>query len=261
MRYGVCRGTDRIDDIIKAAELGFDYIETGFSGLSRDTDEKFEAFRSALEKGNIRCEAANGFLPRDYKVTGRNVDRDLLFSYVEKGMERGASVGLKVVVFGSSGARNLDDETDYITGFRQLACFMREIACPIADKYGITVVTEPLRQAESNIINTVIDGASLAAASGCDNAGSLADIYHMQNENDSFDNIRRLKGILKHAHISHPCGENMTVRVYPSDPDEYDYKGFIEALTYAGCTRCSIEAGTDNFESDAAAAIKVLRQF
>lgn len=261
MRYGVCRGTDRTDDIIKAAELGFDYIETGFSGLSRDTDEEFEAFRAALEKGNIRCEAANGFLPRDYRVTGKNVDRELLTAYVKKGMERGASVGLKTVVFGSSGARNLDDETDYITGFGQLAAFLREIACPIAKQYGITVVTEPLRQEESNIINTVIDGASLAAASGCDNAGSLADIYHMQTENDSFENIRRLKGCLKHAHISHPCGEDMSDRVYPSDPDEYDYRGFIDALTYAGCTRCSIEAGTKNFEADAAAAIKVLKQF
>lgn len=261
MRYGVCRGTDRTEDIILAAELGFDYIETGFSALSRDTDEEFETFKATLEKAGIKCEAANGFLPRDYRVTGKEIDYELLASYVKKGMERGSQVGLKTVVFGSSRARNLDEETDYITGFRQLVKFLCEIACPIAKQYGITVVIEPLRQEESNIINTVIDGASLAAASGCDNVASLADIYHMQTENDSFENIRRLKGCLKHAHISHPCGEDMSDRIYPSDPDEYDYKGFIDALTYAGCTRCSIEAGTKDFETDAAAAIKVLKQF
>lgn len=257
MKYGVCLGVDKTAEIVRAAEFGFDYIETGFSGLSRCTDEEFEAFRAALEKGGIKCRASNGFLPRDYRVTGRDIDRDRLAAYIEKGMKRGASVGLETVVFGSSGARNLDNETDYITGFRQLAEFIRDIASPAAKRYGVTLVIEPLRKQESNIINTVAESASLAAASGCDNTGALADIYHMYVENDSFENIRRLKGCLKHAHISCPCGDG---RVYPSDAGEYDYRGFIDALAYAGCGTCSIEAGCRDFDSEAPAAIKVLKQ-
>lgn len=259
MRYGICIGMDKTAEIEKAAKLGFDYIEVGFTGLGRGEDAEYEAFRACLEKNNIKCEASNGFLPRDYRVTGREIDREKLTAYIEKGMKRGAAVGLKTVVFGSSGARNLDGETDYITGFGQLAGFLREIACPIAAGYGITVVTEPLRQQESNIINTVTESACLAAACGCENSGALADIYHMEVENDSFENIKRLKDCLHHAHISYPYERDGKNRVYPSDVNEYDYKGFIEALEYAGCRRCSVEAGVIDFDRDAAAAIKILK--
>ena len=260
MRYGVCLGIDKTNEIAIAARLGFDYIETGFSGLGRGTDEEFEAFKAALTQNGIRCEAANGFLPRDYRVTGKNIDREKLISYVEKGMKRGAETGLQTVVFGSSGARNLDEETDYITGFRQLTDFLREIACPAAARYGITIVTEPLRQQESNIINTVLDSAGLAAACGAENVGALADIYHMEVEKDSFQNIRRLCGCLKHAHISYPFERDGQKRVYPKSADEYDYAGFLDALRFAGCERCSIEAGYTDFESSAKDAIAVLRE-
>ena len=259
MRYGICIGMDKTAEIEKAAKLGFDYIETGFSGLGRGDDAEFETFKACLERNNIRCEASNGFLPRDYRVTGKKIDFEKLTAYIQKGMERGAAVGLKTVVFGSSGARNLDSDTDYITGFRQLADFLRETACPIAARYGITVVTEPLRQQESNIINTVCESACLAAACKSANAGALADIFHMEVENDSFENIKRLKGCLLHSHISYPYERDGQKRVYPSDVNEYDYKGFIEALEYAGCTRCSVEAGVIDFDRDASAAIKVLK--
>ena len=259
MRYGICLGMEKIAEIEKAAALGYDYIEVGFTGLGRGSDEDYEAFAECLKRNNIKCESANGFLPRDYRVTGKDIDRNMLIEYVTKGMKRGAAVGLKTVVFGSSRARNLDEETDYITGFRQLVEFMREIACPIAAEYGITVVTEPLRQQESNIINTVIESASLAAASGCENAGALADIFHMAVENDSFENIKRLKDCLYHAHISYPLERDGKTRVYPWKADEYDYKGFVDALEYAGCTRCSVEAGIVDFDKDASLAIKVLK--
>ena len=173
-------------------------------------------------------------------------------------MERGSKIGLKTVVFGSGGARELEDGTDYITGFSQIADFIRNIACPIADKYGVTIVLEPLCKQECNIINTVVEGADMAAASGCKNAGSLADIYHMQMEGDVWDNIRRLKDNLIHAHISYPFMYEGKKRVYPRNVDEYDYSGFINALKDAGCERCSIEAAVIDFESDAKAAIKVL---
>ncbi len=63
-----------------------------------------------------------------------------------------------------------------------------------------------------------------------------------------------MKGILRHAHIAEP-----TKRIYPAAGDACDYKAFLEALEFAGCDTCSVEAGTGDFENDAARAIAVLK--
>lgn len=259
MRYGICMGMDSIERIGIAASLGYDYIETGFGSLARGDDGEYDAFSRALSKAGIRCEAANCFLPGDYKVTGDAVDAKKLTEYVERGMSRGAALGLKTVVFGSGGARGLEEGTDYITGFRQIAAFLRDIACPIAERYGILIVLEPLCKQECNIINTVKEGADMAAACGCENAGGLADIYHMEVENDEWDNIRCVGRALRHAHISYPLMADGKKRIYPRSVGEYDYKGFIGALRDVGCEHCSIEAAVIDFERDARTAIGVLR--
>lgn len=259
MRFGVCRGVDALADIKTAAEAGFDYIECGFSGLARCTDEEFEAFAAALKENNIKCEAANGFLPRDYKVTGEEFDEEKIAAYIEKGMERGARVGLKIVVFGSGKARAVPEGTPFAEGYRQLVYFLGEVASPIAAKYGVTVVTEPLRKDESNIIHTIKEGVMLGAATGKENVGGLGDIYHMLGAGDTFDDVRELKGDLLHAHISNPEGADGMKRLYPASEEEFDYRGFVDALVYAGCERCSVEANCRDFASEAPAAAKLLR--
>ena len=50
-------------------------------------------------------------------------------------------------------------------------------------------------------------------------------------------------------------------RVYMKESDTVDYKGFFDALKYIGCERVSIEAGTDDFASDALDAIKVMNKY
>ena len=259
MRYGVCIGLDNADKIKIAAESGFDYIECGFGTLAKCSDEEFELYKNVLQENNINVEAANGFLPGELKVCGENVEREALCAYIEKGMRRGAQIGLKIVVFGSGGARCLPDGWDYAKGFSQLSCFLRDIAGPIAEKYGIRIVMEPLRRKECNIINTVKEGVMLAVCSDRENVGGLADLFHMVEEGDSNEDIRDLKGSLWHAHISNPVKRANANRIYPLGENEFDYKSFIEALEYAGCTRCSIEAVSFDFEKEAPAAVQVLK--
>lgn len=259
MRFGVCRGVEALEDIKTAAKAGFDYIETGFSGLSRCSEEEFEAFAAALKENDIKCEASNGFLPRDYKVVGEEFDEEKIAAYIEKGMERGAKVGLQVVVFGSGKARAVPDGMSFAEAYKQLVYFLGEVAAPIAARYGVTVVTEPLRKDESNIIHTIKEGVMLGAATGRENVGGLGDIYHMVGAGDTYDDVRELKGSLLHSHISNPNGNGVKNRTYPADAAEFDYKGFIDALEFAGCPRCSVEAGCDDFAREAPLAAKLLK--
>ncbi|MBQ8209726.1 MAG: sugar phosphate isomerase/epimerase [Clostridia bacterium] len=259
MKFGVCCGMDRA---AIAAEIGFDYVELNFSSLTRADEDTYNSFLSLIREKNIKCEAANCFLPGEYKITGENIDYEKIEAYLKKGFERANVVGIKTVVMGSGGARNLPDGYSYKDGVKDIICLVKNYVAPQAAKYGIDFVFEPLCKAESNIINTIKEGAMLASAIDMPNVGTLGDIYHMHVEGDTYDDVRELKGILRHAHISNPVSDNPEYkRIYMKNYSEYDYKGFLDALEYAGCERVSIEASTDNFKEDATAAFKLLKTY
>jgi sugar phosphate isomerase/epimerase len=259
MKIGVCGGFDRI---AIAAECGFDYIEANFKDLTVASEEKFYKFNEELVKCGIACEAANCFLPGEMKVTGNQVDYIALEKYLKAGFARASETGIKMVVMGSGGARSISEDCTYQKAVNQIIYFVHEFAGPIAAEHKIDFVFEPLRKAESNIINTIKEGAMLAAAVNLPNVGTLGDIFHMHIEGDTYDDIRDLKGIFRHAHISNPVSDHPEInRIFMKNPDEYDYKGFFDALKFIGCERVSIEAGTKNFAEDAREAIKIMNLY
>ena len=260
MKFGVCTGIENARDLKYAVEAGFDYIECRFGFLATASDDEFESAKKALKEANIKCESANCFIPGQFPIADSACDREGLAQYVEKGMKRGTEIGLKTVVLGSGGARRVPEHITFKEGFRNVSNILSEVISPIAEKYGITVVIEPLRYKECNIFNTVKEGVMLAASTGRDNIFGLADIYHMVESGDTYEDIRDLKGDLKHAHISYPPQDGSHERYYPKDINEFDYKGFIDALIFAGCERCSIEAGCENFEEEIALSGKVFDQ-
>ena len=251
MKFGFCVGGD-VERVRIAAKTGADYVETGFELLAKEDGTEYDDFRAALEQCSIRCESANCFIPGGMKLTGETVDYHRIEKYVDRGMSRGAEIGLKTVVFGSGGARSVPEGFPFDQAFRQLVFFLKEIAGPIAETYGICVVAEPL--CDCNIIRTAKEGVMLAAAADRPNVLGLVDLYHMYKMHDAVSNIRDLKGLIGHAHIAEP-----KERVYPKDAVEYDYKAFLEALEYAGCPRCSVEAGSRDFAKDAPPALQVLK--
>ena len=253
MKFGVCIGGDSTKIAI-SKRLGFDYVESCFSLLADENEAPYNNFQQALKENGIPCISVNCFLPGSLKVTGPVVDWDALSAYVERGMRRGAELGVKKVVFGSSGARDIPEGFPFDEAIRQICKFLTDIVSPLAEQYGIIVVLEPLSPNDTNVIRSLREGAELVAAVNKENVLLLGDLYHMYNVNDGESDVRMMKGLLKHAHISEP-----QKRIYPAAGDAYDYRAFIEALEYAGCETCSVEARTDDFETDAEKAIAVLR--
>ena len=259
MKIGVCGGIDRIRGI---AENGFDYIEGNFRWIACCSDDEYEDFKKELAKYSLKCEAANCFFPGELKITGEDINYEEIVQYLEKGFTRAAELGIKVVVLGSGGARNIPQGYSYDKACRDIINIVKNYIAPLAEKYGIDFVFEPLCKAESNIINTIKEGAMLAAAIDCSNVGTLGDIYHMHVEGDTYDDMRELKGIFRHAHISNPIpSDSDKKRCYMKNADEYDYKGFFDALKYVGCERVSIEADTSDFYADITAAAEIMKLY
>lgn len=252
MKFGACMGFNP-EEIKLASDFGFDYLEAGFAFFAKSADEEIEAYCKCLAENNIKCEASNCFIPGELKVVGDTVDYDALKAYIEKGMSNGVKAGLKTVVFGSGGARSIPEGFPYSKAAAQIAYFLKNIVAPLAEKYDITVVVEPL--SDCNIVNTVKEGCIFAAQAESDNVKGLGDSYHMYTFGDKFDNIKDVKGFLGHAHVAEP-----TKRVYPYEDDGADYKSFLEALEFAGCPRCSIEARCDCFAKEGSVALKILKE-
>lgn len=254
MKLGACAGCTALDKIEILAKTGFDYVEIGFGDMAKRSDEEFEAFLAKLAELNFKCEAANSFVPGEIKLTGEEVDYAAVTEFVEKGMARAEKIGIKSVVFGSSGARNVPEGFPREKAYEQLVVFLRDYCGPISKKYGVNIAIEPLSTTETNIIFSVEDGVLLGRASGCDNVKGLADLYHMYNNNDDVDNIMKFPGEVIHSHIA--CGPT---RNYPTPDDGFAYKPFVDALKAAGCARLSVEARSQDFAVDAKIAFDLLK--
>ena len=254
MKFGMCVQNPQIDFIDEIAAMGYEYIEGRFNLFTDCDEELVEKMRAALERNNIKCEACNCFIPGNLKLTGDSVDEEALRAHIEKGMSGASRLGCKIVVFGSGGARNIPDTITREEGKKQIEHFLRDIVAPIAEKYDITVVTEPLRSSETNVLNTVHEAVTMADRVGKKNIASLGDLYHMYAENETPESITEFVGKVKHCHIA-----DVTDRSYPFEGDEYDYSRFIKAMEEVGCERCSVEGRTDDYIGDSKKAIELLR--
>ena len=95
-----------------------------------------------------------------------------------------------------------------------------------------------------------------------ENVCSLCDLYHMYVEGDTYDDVRELKGIIRHAHVSNPVPNRSDMkRCYMENPEEFDYKGYFDALKFAGCERISIEADTKDFNADIKSAAEIMKMY
>ena len=122
--------------------------------------------------------------------------------------------------------------------------------------HGITVVTEPLRRQETNIINTAAEGFALVKAIAHPNFELLVDFYHLASEKEDPQIILEARDHIRHLHMANPQG-----RVFPLTWDEFDYAPFfanLRTIGYAG--RMSIEASSPDVPAQAPKSIELLRR-
>ncbi|MCR5041455.1 MAG: sugar phosphate isomerase/epimerase [Clostridia bacterium] len=257
MKFGFTTSLGEVEKLRLAKELGYDYAELNFGQLVGTGDEDFERMFDDVVSIGLPTLCCNCFLGGDVNIYSDTAEAKAVNeAWLVKGGERAARLGVKKVVFGSGGKKSVPDGMDRTAAYKMLCDFTAH-AGEVLARYGITLVIEPLRSAESNIINTVADGVRLARDCGNPDVKCLGDIYHMVQMGESFDIVPEYAGLLSHCHISRPTANG---RTYMSNVNEFDYAGFIAMMKAGGCDTCSIEAGCSDFASEAPAALAVLRQ-
>jgi D-psicose/D-tagatose/L-ribulose 3-epimerase len=262
MRFGCClnmvaTNPDRtgIEHIENLAKYGFDYVELPLAEMMELSDAEFESLKERVSKTGIRCETCNNFFPGTIRLTGDNTDMNQIMDYVQRALARAASLGVQYVVFGSGKAKNVPEGFSLEEGYKQVVALLKKVG-PIARNNNITIVIEPLRKAECNLINSFEEGVRLSKDVADDNVKVLVDFYHLTEEKEPVQNIITYgKEFLRHVHMANSHG-----RVYPESIDEDNYKPFIEALKTIGYEgRVSCEAYVSSYEEQAPRALHFFR--
>ena len=261
MRYGVCgfltaKDADGTEfDLIPAAKVaGYDYLEMPLSTIAALSETEFEDVKLKVKDGRFPIEACNVFFPRSLRLTGPDVDWKQIETYVKLALGRAKQLGVKVVVFGSGGSRNVPEGFPMEQAWLQLVQLLRMIE-PIAAKNGITIVIEPLNAKETNIIHTGAEGFTLAKLVDRPHIRLLLDLFHMSLMNEDFGIAATAGDYVRHAHFAKPEG-----RVYPSELED-EFKAFFDGLKSGGYDgRVSVEASFSNFVLDAPRALSVMKQ-
>jgi sugar phosphate isomerase/epimerase len=226
---------------------GWDYIEESVQGfLQAHTTSPDRWFGADAAVGSaLPIYAANMMVPGDYKITGPDADSMRLSKYMAVVLSRAQRAGVRTIVFGSGGARQVPDGFDRERARGQIVTFLKSVA-PLAEDHRVTIVVEHLNLKECNILNGVKECGDIVRAVGHPGVRLLLDSFHVWQDGIGWDEVRAELPLVRHVHLAdktsrHPPGQN------PQTTPMSDYSTLFRMLKEAGYKgRMSIEAG--NFE-------------
>jgi sugar phosphate isomerase/epimerase len=237
------------------AAAGYSFVEENVrTFLVPDQPESvFEQKLVLLKESKLLVDACNIFLPGNLKCVGPLPLHEEILKYAETAFRRARIAGVKIIVFGSGGARGIPEGFSREEARQQFLTLCRQLA-PVAMKHDITITLEPLNKRECNFINSLAEGAEIVQEVNHPNFRLLADIYHMIMENESPASIKKYGHLLSHTHIAEKNG-----RSAPGVNNE-DFSPYFRALkevNYEG--RMAIECTWQNIEVQASKSFSAMR--
>lgn len=227
MRIGISSSINFFDEVLAAKA---DYIEINVQEMLRMDESAYAEFKAKALAHKGFVYAANCLFPfANFRLTGEDVDEQKIREYCDKVFPLMAEVGVKIVVFGSGGAKRVPEGFSFDKAWAQLES-LSKILAEYAEKYDQTVVIEPLRTQECNIVLSVKEACDLADVAESDHVAGLVDYFHFcQNGHNLEEDLAPYVGKIQHAHIASPIE-----RTAPRADDGFDYKSFTDVLRQGG---------------------------
>jgi sugar phosphate isomerase/epimerase len=235
------------------AAFGYDYIELSLRDLAVLPPPALTAHLVRLQRSGLACEVCNNFFPPEIRLTGPAADLPAALRYAGHALATAARVGASVVIFGSSGARNVPAGFPADAAWNQLRALLTALA-PLAARHDLTIAIEHLNRGEANIINSVAEGWRMAQAVAHPNVRLLLDAFHLLIEHEPVSILAQVAPAIAHVHVAQG-----TDRRFPAGSDTA-LTAFFTALRSTGyAQRCSVEAYSRDFATDAPRALAACR--
>lgn len=249
---GVCTGVSNADML---AEHGYTYIEESVGRFLMPTksEEEFNEMLQQAQNAAIPVKACNSFIPGSLKSVGPDAVHPEILEFMETAFRRAQKAGVEYIVFGSGGSRGVPEGFSKDEALRQFTYLCSQMA-PIAAKYDVVVVLEPLNKKECNLINSVLEGGVIVEEVNHPNFRLLADIYHMLMDGEGPESIIKYGHLIHHTHIAEKEG-----RAAPGTHNE-DFTAYFKALKDVGYEgMMSVECRWEDLETQAAPALETIR--
>ncbi len=249
---GACRS---VGDAATLAQCGAMHLESGCGPLliPGEPEERFLARLERIQQSPVPVLCANSFLPGSLRCTGPEADHAAVLAYAEIVFRRAAQAGLRLITFGSSGARSVPKGYPQADAELQFVALLARMG-PLAEKHGLRVGVEPLQKAECNFIHYVSEAQRLVQAVQHPAVGITADFFHMLRGGEGPQAIREARSLVFHVHVAEKAERT------PPGIDGDDFRPYLQALKdigYEGLV--SVECRWKNLADEFPLALKTLR--
>jgi sugar phosphate isomerase/epimerase len=222
MQFGICTA---VEDGTVLKSFGWQYVEPSVQDLLQGTLEDAQwTGLGRVKAGGLPVYAANMLVPAALKITGPAADLAALQTYMTRVVARAALVGMRVLVFGSGGARMVPEGFSPAAAREQIVAFL-QMAGPLAAAKDVTIAIEPLNKGECNILNTYGESVGVCRSVGHKNVRVLVDSYHLWLENEPLENVAAGADLLAHVHVADKDG-----RLAPGQSQTADYVPLFKLL-------------------------------
>jgi sugar phosphate isomerase/epimerase len=228
--FGWCRG---IEDAEMLKQAGCDYMEGELTALKLEDERQYRELLPSFMESPLPVRAFNMFLPGDLKVVGPEVDEARIDRYLAKAADALHRIGARIVVLGSGKSRTIPEGWEQKRAEEQFVRLLNRAADELAGT-GVVLAIEPLFRKGTNLINSVAEASRVAAMVNRRPIRILADLFHMQEENESLDTIIAHKQWLAHIHVADTGRLSPGTGGYPSAEfadrlKQAGYRGMISA--------------------------------
>ena len=226
MRFGNCTTNPAEFSLLK--QYGYSFAESNFQVVKEMTEKDFTDLSQAVETFGIPVEGMNCFAHPEMKILTWSDEKAA--EYFESGVRRAKILGLKYLVIGSGGARKVPDGITREAAVRRLVELLKMFG-QIAERYDIDVYLEPLRQFETDMINTVTEAVEICKQVNHPHVGCVADFYHMASESEPFSDVAKSEGYLRHIHVA---TANRTIPLRTDAEETLKIATELKAIQYNG---------------------------
>ena len=227
---------DLEESLRKAAELGFDAVES----LTRS--------ESALDTNYLQEQLGHYGLPlaavgtgagkvlQGLTLTDPNLEiRKKAIAFIGEMISFGAPFGAPAIIGSMQGNALPSGNREETFGLLAEAL---EILGRHAAAEGVTLIYEPLNRYETNLFNTLEDGSKFLEENSLSNVKLLADLFHMNIEEDNLaQSIREFGQHIGHVHFADSNRKPMGFGHTDMNPivaalKEIGYSGYVSAEAF-----------------------------
>lgn len=220
----------------KAAELGYEAVEIFAPGPQAVGRTQL---RQLLDQHQLRLAAVGtgaGMVIHGLSLTSSDPqERRRAKDFVRGIIDFGGAFGAPAIVGSMQGRWGGDLDRD--AALQLLGEALEELGRDAA-RHGVPLIYEPLNRYETNLINTVAEGAELLETLSLGNVRLLADLFHMNIEEANLaESIRAGKDAIGHVHFvdsnRRPAGcGHMDYAPIAAALKEIGYDGYLSAEAF-----------------------------